>query len=68
MNESTAIRRGHWREISKHKDYDGDVVRDYECTQCGTKLLDVPDVWQSKNMHLPSYCWHCGARMDGDTK
>lgn len=63
--EAEPIRRGRWREISAHRDYDGDILRDYECTECLGIIRDVPDCWQSENLSLDRYCSMCGAKMDG---
>lgn len=63
--DAEIVRRGRWREISAHRDYDGDILRDYECTECLAIIRDIPDVWQSENYSLYRYCPNCGARMEG---
>ena len=63
--DAEPVRHGQWREISAHIDYDGDILRDYECSECFGIIRDVPDVWQYENFHLDRYCAMCGAKMDG---
>ena len=56
---------GKWREISSHRDDDGYILRDYECSVCLGIIRDVPDCLNS-DLELDRYCPMCGARMGGD--
>ena len=56
----TAERRGKWIVKEKvYPDLPNDSDYRYECSLCG---------WEDRHnekMIVP-YCWHCGARMDGE--
>lgn len=47
------IRHGYWVEIDPHKDVEGWIECDYQCSIC--KEIS----WEGTN-----YCPHCGAKMD----
>lgn len=51
------VRRGNWIER-----VDNDTHM-HECSLCGARV--VKGLYEYENPNL--YCYHCGARMDGDT-
>ena len=53
---------GRWKEILVHRDDEGDILRDYECTNCLGIICDVPD---DDEKELPRFCCMCGAKMEG---
>ena len=50
---------GRWQEVSLHRDNEGDLIRDYECSNCLGGIISVPD----GEKDLPRYCPDCGAEM-----
>lgn len=52
---------GRWKEIFAHRDDEGDILRDYECTNCLGIICDVID---DAEKDLPTYCCMCGAKME----
>ena len=54
---------GQWKEILVHRDDEGDILRDYECTNCLGIICDVPD---DDEKELPRFCCMCGAKMEGE--
>lgn len=61
---ATIVKHGHWIETRRYRDADGCIVSDYSCSECGSVLRETnPDDRDSE-----FYCYHCGAKMDGDAK
>lgn len=58
-------KQGRWREISAHRDDNGYILRDYECTHCLGILRDVSDT-DNPELEMDRYCPMCGAYMRGD--
>ena len=52
------VRHGEWKP-TKTPSYFGGVI--YECSLCGAKDGDHSSI-------LGTYCWRCGAKMDGGRK
>ena len=57
---SVQPKTGRWKEILVHRDDEGDILRDYECTNCLGIICDVPD---DDEKELPRFCCMCGAKM-----
>ena len=58
---SVQLKTGQWKEILVHRDDEGDILRDYECTNCLGIICDVPD---DDEKELPRFCCMCGAEME----
>ena len=56
--------RGQWRELSTHRDDEGDILRDYECSVCLGIIRDIPDPLTPTE--LPKFCCMCGAKMESE--
>lgn len=55
------VRRGRWIEVAKHKDENGTILTDYECSECFSLLKDsFPEQIEEER-----FCYNCGARMEG---
>ena len=52
------VKHGQWVQISE---YDTDDYANFQCSLC--KYGDT----HTKNT-VVNYCWHCGAKMDGEAK
>ena len=59
---SVKPKTGRWKELLVHRDDEGDILRDYECTNCLGIICDVPD---DDETELPRFCCMCGAKMEG---
>lgn len=60
--DAQPVKHGRWIETRRHRDADGCIVSGYSCSECGSALRDTnPDDRDSE-----FYCYHCGAKMDGD--
>lgn len=59
--DAEPVRHGHYIEIGAHRDEDGYILRDYECSNCFGIHVDIPD----DEHDLAPYCCMCGAKMDG---
>lgn len=62
---SVQLKTGQWKETLLHRDDEGDILRDYECTNCLGIICDVPD---DDEKELPRFCCMCGAKMEGGTE
>ena len=59
--EITFVRHGRWIEAAKHRDENGTILTDYECSECFAMLKDsYPEEIEDER-----FCYNCGARMDG---
>lgn len=53
------VKHAYWMlHIEGYPEYD-DTCNEYECSNCGCYDIFSP------SKEVP-YCWHCGAKMDGD--
>ena len=62
------VKHGRWVEMSHHIgefDEDGNVyglsITSARCSECGLFSENL----QQYSPHMPDYCGHCGAKMDG---
>ena len=62
---SVQLKTGQWKETLFRRDDEGDILRDYECTNCLGIICDVPD---DDEKELPRFCCMCGAKMEGGTE
>ena len=59
--EADPVRHGRWIEVTKHRDENGTILTDYECSECCAMVKDsYPEEIESER-----FCYNCGARMDG---
>ena len=58
--EAEPIRHGRWVEAAKHRDENGTILTDYECSECFAMLKDS----DSEQIKDERFCYNCGARMD----
>lgn len=57
--ESEPVRHGRWIEVTKHRDENGTILTDYECSECFAMLKDsYPEEIESER-----FCYNCGADM-----
>ena len=62
--EAEPVRRGRWIEVKKHRDENGTILTDYECSECFARVKDCyPEEIESER-----FCYNCGADMreEGD--
>lgn len=55
------VRRGEWIEVTKHRDENGTILIDYECSECCAMVKDLG----AEEIESELFCYNCGARMDG---
>lgn len=59
--EAEPVRHGRWIEVTKHRDENGAILNDYECSECFAMLKDS----DSEQIKDERFCYNCGVRMDG---
>lgn len=57
--EAEPVRRGRWIEAAKHRDENGTILTDYECSECFSLLKDS----YPEEIEEERFCYNCGARM-----
>ena len=55
------VRHGLWIEAAKHRDENGTILTDYECSECFAMVKDS----DAEEIESERFCYNCGARMDG---
>lgn len=57
--EAEPVRLGRWIEVTKHRDENGTILTDYECSECFAMLKDsYPEEIEGER-----FCYNCGADM-----
>ena len=54
------VRHGRWIEVTKHRDENGTILTDYECSECSAMVKDIG----AEEIESERFCYNCGARMD----
>lgn len=55
------VRHGRWIEVTKHRDENGTILTDYECSECCAMVKDIC----AEEIESERFCYNCGAKMDG---
>ena len=60
-------RTGQWRKITKslYASKGTSVTGDYECSVCRHIILNIPN---GLEYTIYQFCYHCGAKMEGETE
>lgn len=54
------VRHGRWIEVTKHRNENGTILTDYECSECCAMVKDS----NTEEIESERFCYNCGARMD----
>ena len=55
------VRHGEWKPRTG-------LYYDYYCSNCDGDAIEYESSYGSIEYHLTDYCYHCGAKMDGEKK
>lgn len=53
------VRHGRWIEATKHRDENGTILTDYECSECCAMVKDS----DAEEIESERFCYNCGADM-----
>lgn len=53
------VRHGRWIEVTKHRDENGTILNDYECSECCAMVKDS----DAEEIESERFCYNCGAKM-----
>jgi hypothetical protein len=53
------VRCGRWIEVTKHRDENGTILTDYECSECCAMVKDS----DAEEIESERFCYNCGAKM-----
>lgn len=57
--EITFVRHGRWIEVTKHRDENGTILTDYECSECFAMVKDS----DAEEIESERFCYNCGTKM-----
>lgn len=57
--EAEPVRRGRWIEVTKHRDENGTILTDFECSECCAMVKDS----DAEEIESERFCYNCGADM-----
>lgn len=53
------VRHGRWIEVTKHRDENGTILIDYECSECCAMVKDS----DAEEIESERFCYNCGCAM-----
>ena len=54
-----SVRHGRWIEVAKHRDENGTILTDYECSECCAMVKDS----DAEEIESERFCYNCGTKM-----
>ena len=57
--EAEPVRHGRWIEVAKHRDENGTILTDYECSECFAMVKDS----DAEEIESERFCYNCGTKM-----